>query len=68
MNKPDVPTKITVILLDRHVAYLDHAAVSIRLKQGWAISRGEIIRALVDASEKRPHDEEAARVWADRLR
>ena len=36
--------KITVVLLDRHVAYLDRLAIDIRLKHGRAISRAEIIR------------------------
>lgn len=44
-------SKITVVLLDRHVAYLDRIAIEIRLKHRRAISRAEIIRALVDAAE-----------------
>lgn len=42
--------KVTVVLLDRHVAYLDRLAIEIRLKHGKAISRAEIIRALIDAA------------------
>src|SRR5437016_11876367 len=42
--------KITVVLLDRHVAYLDRLAVDIRLKHGKAISRAEIIRGLIEAA------------------
>lgn len=42
--------KITVVLLDRHVAYLDRLAIDIRLKHGKAISRAEIIRGLIEAS------------------
>lgn len=42
--------KITVVLLDRHVAYLDRLAIDIRLKHGKAISRAEIIRALIEAA------------------
>src|SRR5436309_12758995 len=42
--------KITVVLLDRHVAYLDRLAIDIRLKHGRAISRAEIIRGLIEAS------------------
>src|ERR1044071_4637908 len=41
--------KITVVLLDRHVAYLDRLAIDIRLKHGKAISRAEIIRGLIEA-------------------
>ena len=42
--------KITVVLLDRHVAYLDRIAIDIRLKHGKAISRAEIIRGLIEAA------------------
>src|SRR3954451_24287433 len=42
--------KITVVLLDLHVAYLDRLAIDIRLKHGKAISRAEIIRGLIEAA------------------
>ena len=42
--------KITVVLLDRRVAYLDRLAIDIRLKHGKAISRAEIIRGLIEAA------------------
>jgi hypothetical protein len=42
--------KITVVLLDRHVAFLDRLAIDIRLKHGRAISRAEIIRGLIEAA------------------
>ena len=42
--------KITVVLLDRHVAYLDRLAIDIRLKHGKAISRAELIRGLIEAA------------------
>src|ERR1700755_1037492 len=42
--------KITVVLLDRHVAYLDRLAIDIRLKHGKAISRAEILRGLIEAA------------------
>jgi hypothetical protein len=45
-------SKITVVLLDRHVAYLDRIAVDIRLQRGVAISRAELIRGLIEASSK----------------
>lgn len=44
--------KITVVLLDRHVAYLDRLAIDIRLKHGKAISRAEIIRGLIEAASQ----------------
>jgi hypothetical protein len=40
--------KTTVLMLDRHAAYLDVVSVLIRLKRHKAISRAEIIRALVE--------------------
>src|SRR3982751_5777303 len=42
--------KITVVLLDRHVAYLDRLAIDIRLKHGKGISRAELIRGLIEAA------------------
>jgi hypothetical protein len=42
--------KITVVLLDRHVADLDRLAIEIRLRHGRAISRAEIIRAFIEAA------------------
>lgn len=42
--------KITVVLLDRHVAYLDRLAIEIRLRHAKAISRAEIIRAFIEAA------------------
>ncbi|HSY50202.1 MAG TPA: hypothetical protein VLC46_15415 [Thermoanaerobaculia bacterium] len=47
---PDSWAKITVVLLDRHVAYLDRIAVDIRLEHGFAISRAELIRSLIQAA------------------
>jgi len=44
--------KITVVLLDRHVAYLDRIAVDIRLEHGFAISRAELIRSLIEAASQ----------------
>lgn len=53
-GRPPVHTeawsKITVIMLDRHVATVDRLAIEIRLKHGKAISRAEILRALVEAA------------------
>jgi hypothetical protein len=42
--------KITVVLLNRHVALLDRLAVDIRLRHGKAISRAEIIRSFIEAA------------------
>ena len=45
-------SKITVVLLDRHVAYLDGIAVDIRLERGVALSRAELIRGLIEAASR----------------
>jgi hypothetical protein len=50
VTQPDSWAKITVVLLDRHVAYLDRIAVDIRLQFGFAISRAELIRSLIEAA------------------
>jgi hypothetical protein len=42
--------KVTVVLLDRQIAYLDRIAVDIRLHHAVAISRAELIRALIEAA------------------
>lgn len=57
--------KITVVLLDRHVAQLDGLAIDIRLKHGRAISRAEIIRALVEAVYRSGIDLSEARTGDD---
>ena len=46
--------KLTVVLLQRHVAALDRLAVTIRLRTGIALSRTSIIDALIAASIKKP--------------
>ncbi len=50
LPQPDSWAKITVVLLDRHVAYLDRIAVDIRLEHSFAISRAELIRSLIEAA------------------
>ncbi len=52
VTQPDSWAKITVVLLDRHVAYLDRIAVDIRLEHGFAISRAELIRSLIEAASQ----------------
>lgn len=41
-------SKVTVVLLNRHVVFLDRLATDIRERTGTAIKRAEIIRALID--------------------
>jgi hypothetical protein len=42
-------SKVTVVLKDRQVVFLDGVALEIRARTGAAVARAEIIRALVDA-------------------
>jgi len=42
-------TKVTVVLMDRQMAFLDRLGADIRAANGSAISRAHLIRALVDA-------------------
>jgi hypothetical protein len=49
--------KITVVLLQEHVAALDHLAVNIRLRTGVALSRASIIDAFIAASRRQPRAE-----------
>jgi hypothetical protein len=42
-------TKVTVVLFDRQIVFLDRLCADIRATSGVAISRAHVIRALVDA-------------------
>src|SRR5688572_14685929 len=42
-------TKVTVVLFDRQIVYLDRLCADIRATSGVAISRAHVIRALIDA-------------------
>lgn len=42
-------TKVTVVLFNRQIAFLDRLAATIRVESGASISRAQLIRALVDA-------------------
>jgi hypothetical protein len=42
-------TKVTVVLFNRQIDYLDTLATSIRARSGATLSRAQLIRALVDA-------------------
>jgi hypothetical protein len=42
-------TKVTVVLFDRQIVFLDRLGADIRAASGVAISRAHVIRALVDA-------------------
>jgi hypothetical protein len=43
-------TKVTVVLFDRQITYLDGVVQTIRARSGTTISRAQLIRALVDAA------------------
>ena len=42
-------TKVTVVLFDRQIVFLDRLAANVRAHSGAAISRAQLIRALIDA-------------------
>ena len=42
-------TKVTVVLFDRQIAFLDRLAANIKAQSGAAINRAQLIRSLVDA-------------------
>ena len=42
-------TKVTVVLLNRQIVFLDRLAANIRAQSGAAISRAQLLRSLVDA-------------------
>lgn len=45
-------TKVTVVLRDQQIHWLDRLSAEIRLKTKAAVSRAEILRALVAAAEQ----------------
>lgn len=45
-------TKVTVVLLDRQIHWLDHLALDIRHNTKVAVSRAELIRSLIAAVEE----------------
>ena len=47
----DAYTKVTTVLFNRQIVYLDRLGADIRVQTGAAMSRTVIIRALVDALE-----------------
>lgn len=47
-------TKVSVVLLDRQVSFLDHYAADLRLVLGKPVKRAEIVRALADLLEHTP--------------
>lgn len=45
-------SKITVVLLQRQVAFLDDVSVGVRVRHGKAVSRAELLRGLVEAASR----------------
>ena len=58
-------TKVTVVLFNRQITFLDRLAANIRAQSGAAISRAQLIRALVDAMAEGDIDLTAARSEKD---
>ena len=58
-------TKVTVVLFDRQIGFLDGVAASIRAQNGTPMSRAQLIRALVDATAEAGIDLTSAHGEAD---
>ena len=58
-------TKVTVVLFDRQIVFLDRLGADIRAANGVAISRAHVIRALIDALSESDLDLTATRSEAD---
>jgi len=58
-------TKVTVVLFNRQIVFLDRLAANIRAQSGAAISRAQLIRALVDAVSDAEIDLTSSRSEAD---
>jgi hypothetical protein len=58
-------TKVTVVLFNRQIVFLDRMAANIRAHSGAAISRAQLIRAVVDAISDSDIDLTSARSEAD---
>ena len=58
-------TKVTVVLFNRQIGFLDGLAGNIRAHSGTAVSRAQLIRALIDAVAEGKVDLTSARSEAD---
>jgi hypothetical protein len=58
-------TKVTVVLFDRQIVFLDRLNADIRAASGVAISRAHVIRALIDALSESDLDLTGTRSEAD---
>jgi hypothetical protein len=58
-------TKVTVVLFDRQIVFLDRLGADIRASSGVAISRAHVIRALIDTLGESDLDLTGTRSEAD---
>lgn len=58
-------TKVTTVLFNRQIAYLDRLGADIRVHSGAAVSRTQLIRALIDALETSGMDVKGVRSEAE---
>src|SRR5689334_19412802 len=58
-------TKVTVVLFNRQIVFLDRLAANIRAQSGAAISRAQLLRSLVDAVAEADIDLTSATSEAD---
>jgi hypothetical protein len=58
-------TKVTVVLFNRQIVFLDRLAANIRAQSGAAISRAQLIRSLIDAVADADIDLTSAKSEAD---
>jgi hypothetical protein len=58
-------TKVTVVLFDRQIVFLDRLCADIRATSGVAVSRAHVIRALVDGLAESDLDLTGTRSEAD---
>jgi hypothetical protein len=58
-------TKVTVVLFNRQIVFLDRLAANIRAQSGAAISRAQLIRSLIDALSEGDIDLTSATSEAD---
>lgn len=58
-------TKVTVVLFNRQIVFLDRLAANIRAQSGAAISRATLIRSLIDALSEADVDLKASMSEAD---
>jgi hypothetical protein len=53
---PHQTSRVTIVLLNRHIAWLDRLTVDIRLKHGKILRRDALLHALIEASIRKKMD------------